>query len=379
MASSKAPAANNARNHKSNKTNTRNNVKLNNNDDNSGAGSLSVGSGPSVASNAHSSTNNSHNTTSTTTTQAQPPIVKLTPAPSSTGSARTSSPVVNVTIMKKYRDEPSTSRTPDMPYASVPTAGGLKFSYEQQVPAGLVINTNTALMQSALKESPPSSPGSEASARKRRKGVNSLTPQPSPHAFIIDHKEKDSKMILQNGAIPITTHHMLGNQLNPNSSVAKNMVETLNMEIEAHSIYTHEPQQNLVGPQYPGRKESVMISSPRLVQAGTDFYFFSQAKPSSSSSTSTTTSSGPASLTSMLSGASSSNGAPQSLEQLLERQWEQGSQFLMEQAQHFDSKQTFETPRIVTKPVPSFQLHRFSRVSTSLRSRTRDWKTTSIV
>jgi hypothetical protein len=41
----------------------------------------------------------------------------------------------------------------------------------------------------------------------------------------------------------------------------------------------------------------------------------------------------------MLSGAStSSNGAPQSLEQLLERQWEQGSQFLMEQAQHFDSK-----------------------------------------
>lgn len=31
---------------------------------------------------------------------------------------------------------------------------------------------------------------------------------------------------------------------------------------------------------------------------------------------------------------------PQSLEQLLERQWEQGSQFLMEQAQHFDSECT---------------------------------------
>jgi len=43
----------------------------------------------------------------------------------------------------------------------------------------------------------------------------------------------------------------------------------------------------------------------------------------------------------MLSG-SSSNGAPQSLEQLLERQWEQGSQFLMEQAQHFDSKSNIE-------------------------------------
>lgn len=34
-----------------------------------------------------------------------------------------------------------------------------------------------------------------------------------------------------------------------------------------------------------------------------------------------------------------SGGAiPQTLDQLLERQWEQGSQFLMEQAQHFDSK-----------------------------------------
>jgi hypothetical protein len=44
----------------------------------------------------------------------------------------------------------------------------------------------------------------------------------------------------------------------------------------------------------------------------------------------------------MLSGASSSNGAPQSLEQLLERQWEQGSQFLMEQAQHFDSKPSID-------------------------------------
>lgn len=52
----------------------------------------------------------------------------------------------------------------------------------------------------------------------------------------------------------------------------------------------------------------------------------------------------------MLSGASSSNGAPQSLEQLLERQWEQGSQFLMEQAQHFDSKlsKNFSIPRSKT-------------------------------
>jgi hypothetical protein len=219
-------AANNARSHKG-KTNTKS-TNLKSNDDNNGAGSLS-GSGSA----SHTSTSNSTHTTSTTTT-----AVKLSPAPASTGSARTSSPVVNVTIMKKYRDEPSTSRTPDMPtFGSMPTAGGLKFAFEQQQPS-LVINTHHT-----LKESPPSSPGSEASARKRRKP----TPQASPH-------EKEAKVV--NGAVP-STHHMLGNQLNPSSSMAKNMTETLNMEIEAHSIYSHEPAANLIGPQFPGKKDSV--------------------------------------------------------------------------------------------------------------------------
>lgn len=332
--------SNHARNHKSNKTNTKNNFNLNNNDNN-GAGSLSIGSGPSVASSSvHSSTNNSHSTSTTTTTQSQSAIVKLSPAPSSTGSARTSSPVVNATVMKKYRDEPSTSRTPDIPFGSVPSAGGLKFAFEQQqstsAPAGLVINTNTTAMHHVLKESPPTSPESHSTAKKRRKGGSSL--QVSPHGFHGDHKERDSRTILQNGSVPAATHHMLGNQLNPNSSVAKNMTETLNMEIEAHSIYSHEPTANLIGPQYPGRKDSVSLSSRLgLSEAFLTLTLLLQSKQSSSTS-STTTSSGPASLTSMLSGASSTNGAPQSLEQLLERQWEQGSQFLMEQAQHFDSE-----------------------------------------
>jgi hypothetical protein len=221
---------NHARSHKT-KANTKS-TNLKSNDDNNGAGSLS-GSGPSAV---HSSTNNSTHTTSTTTTAVSQSIVKLSPAPS-TGSARTSSPIVNVTGMKKYRDEPSTSRTPDMPgFGSVPTPGGLKFAFEQQQPS-LSINTHHT-----VKESPPSSPGSEASARKRRKA----TPQASPH-------EKETKVV--NGAV--TTHHMLGNQLNPNSSMAKNMTETLNMEIEAHSIYSSEPAANLVGPQYPGRKDAV--------------------------------------------------------------------------------------------------------------------------
>jgi hypothetical protein len=181
--------------------------------------------------------------------------------------------------MKKYRDEPSTSRTPDMSASSSSSTvvssavgGGLKFAFEPQITsqpqqqstsACLVVNTNSQayLQNHTMKDSPPSSPGSEASARKRRKG----TPQQSPHgggSFETkrERDDKDSK-ILQNGAIPPTnsfpTHHMLGNTLNPSSSFAKNMTDTLNMEIEAHSIYTNETQSNLIGPQYPGRKDSV--------------------------------------------------------------------------------------------------------------------------
>lgn len=40
------------------------------------------------------------------------------------------------------------------------------------------------------------------------------------------------------------------------------------------------------------------------------------------------------------SGSLGGGAIPQTLDQLLERQWEQGSQFLMEQAQHFDSECT---------------------------------------
>ena len=40
------------------------------------------------------------------------------------------------------------------------------------------------------------------------------------------------------------------------------------------------------------------------------------------------------------------NQHPQTLEELLERQWEQGSQFLMEQASHFDSK-FFDNDRLI--------------------------------
>ena len=56
-------------------------------------------------------------------------------------------------------------------------------------------------------------------------------------------------------------------------------------------------------------------------------------------------------------GTSNSKPAqPQTLEELLERQWEQGSQFLMEQASHFDSKskKSFEQPPILFHKSPPY-------------------------
>ena len=60
------------------------------------------------------------------------------------------------------------------------------------------------------------------------------------------------------------------------------------------------------------------------------FFIFNVLQRSSSSTT--------ASQGSGEGGSSSKAAQPQTLEELLERQWEQGSQFLMEQASHFDSK-----------------------------------------
>lgn len=108
---------------------------------------------------------------------------------------------------------------------------------------------------------------------------------------------------------------MMGNQLNPNSNMAQKMTDHLNSELEAHSIFNpNENNGNLVGPQLHHR-------------------VISQARSNSTGGSSTA--SGTSGFSSMLGG--SGGTIPQTLDQLLERQWEQGSQFLMEQAQHFDS------------------------------------------
>ncbi|XP_039280385.1 protein AF-10 isoform X2 [Nilaparvata lugens] len=130
----------------------------------------------------------------------------------------------------------------------------------------------------------------------------------------------------QNG---VNAPHMLGNQLNPSSTMAQKMSDTLNQELEAHSIFTNDtssqPTSNLVGPQLHSR----VIASVRSSNAATP-----NGSTGNSGGGGTTGGSGGGG--GGLNWGSGPGTVPQSLDQLLERQWEQGSQFLMEQAQHFD-------------------------------------------
>ncbi|XP_076624133.1 coiled coil domain containing protein Alhambra isoform X1 [Colletes latitarsis] len=214
-----------------------------------------------------------------------------------------------------------------------PTLSGGHFS---SVNSGLV---NT--MGPTVKESPPSSPGSESMSsngpgRRKRKSASAASTTPTPSASstptLTNPKEEKDVKLFQNG---VSAPHMLGNQLNPTSTMAQKMSDTLSQELEAHSIFTeaNNSTTNLVGPQLHSR---VIASQIRSNQTG--------APPTSFSSVfNTTSNTNPNSSTSTI-GAGSITGSlgggaiPQTLDQLLERQWEQGSQFLMEQAQHFDSE-----------------------------------------
>ncbi|XP_067006613.2 protein AF-10 isoform X9 [Anabrus simplex] len=119
----------------------------------------------------------------------------------------------------------------------------------------------------------------------------------------------------------VSAPHMLGNQLNPSSSMAQKMSHTLSAELEAHSIFTdaNSSSSALIGPPLHSR----VIASVRSVSnssAGAAGISTSAANNNNSAN------------------AAAPGSIPQSLDQLLERQWEQGSQFLMEQAQHFDNE-----------------------------------------
>lgn len=213
------------------------------------------------------------------------------------------------------------------PIASIiqgPTSAGIGHfsSVSGTVPVSTMIPT--------VKESPPSSPGSESmssgTGKRKRKGTAS-TPTPSasttPTALsTVTVKEENNVKLFQNG---VGAPHMLGNQLNPSSTMAQKMSDTLSQELEAHSIFTEASNSstNLVGPQLHSR----VIASIRSSQPGAPPTPFASVFSASGMSTSQPGTS---------SGTLGGGAIPQTLDQLLERQWEQGSQFLMEQAQHFD-------------------------------------------
>ncbi|XP_029157456.1 protein AF-10 isoform X2 [Nylanderia fulva] len=183
------------------------------------------------------------------------------------------------------------------------------------------------IMGPTVKESPPSSPGSESmssttSKRKRKAAVSTPIPSASSTPTTLTTiKEENNVKLFQNG---VSAPHMLGNQLNPTSTMAQKMSDTLTQELEAHSIFTEASNSNtnLIGPQLHSR----VIASIRSSQPGGPPTSFSSVFSSGSSMN-------PIAGTS---GALGGGAIPQTLDQLLERQWEQGSQFLMEQAQHFD-------------------------------------------
>ncbi|KAL0276837.1 UNVERIFIED_CONTAM: hypothetical protein PYX00_004318 [Menopon gallinae] len=166
-----------------------------------------------------------------------------------------------------------------------------------------------------IKESPPGSPLEDSRKGVKKKGPN------------VKIEEKDVKPFQNTMNAP----HMLGNQLNPNSSMAQKMHDSLNQEVEAHSIYTSDsnPSANLVGPQLHGK----VIASVRAANAERNA---SSASLSAANSLLSLGNSNSSSSNSTVNSTSQVPNQAQSLEQLLERQWEQGSQFLMEQAQHFD-------------------------------------------
>lgn len=93
-----------------------------------------------------------------------------------------------------------------------------------------------------IKNSPPSSPSSEIAEPHKRN-----------HSASNDGT-KDVK-VFQSKDMHVT--HMLGNQLNPSSSVAQKMSDQLFMEMEAHSVYTSSSMDSntqLMGPMFPGKQ-----------------------------------------------------------------------------------------------------------------------------
>lgn len=143
-----------------------------------------------------------------------------------------------------------------------------------QVKKGRRGRTPKSALQPVAPESPPSSPdsGGDNPAKRRKKSNKSVDPsgadvaqsmakidpinndnyptdldgeqqqqQPEGKQSSIGSKENQLLHSIRNG---MNVPHMLGNQLNPTSSMAQKMTDTLTAEVEAHSIFSHNLPSN---------------------------------------------------------------------------------------------------------------------------------------
>lgn len=137
-----------------------------------------------------------------------------------------------------------------------------------QVKKGRRGRTPKSALQPVAPESPPSSPdsGGDNPAKRRKKSSKSVDPsggdivqpmvkidsisnqsyptdldseqqQPALKQSSVGSKEIQLLHSIRNG---MNVPHMLGNQLNPTSSMAQKMTDTLTAEVEAHSIFSHD-------------------------------------------------------------------------------------------------------------------------------------------
>ncbi|XP_052746827.1 zinc finger protein zfp-1 isoform X5 [Bicyclus anynana] len=204
--------------------------------------------------------------------------------------------------------------------------GGLNVAYELQDTnkpsvSGIAGKSKDATLAANLQSMPPGMRNKKRAAMATASVVSMATPPPmqATHALasvrrppqptpppMYQETIKDSppgspgceralkpKMEYRAGG-SCTAPHMLGNELNLESGAAARLQEQLAAELAAHAAGTSAPD---------------ALVPPPLIN---------KAAPST------------------ITGSSRSSSSAQSLDQLLERQWEQGSQFLMEQAQHFD-------------------------------------------
>ncbi|XP_039280387.1 protein AF-17 isoform X4 [Nilaparvata lugens] len=249
--------------------------------------------------------------------------IKTEPSPQD-GSSQSASVVVKIggnnstTSGASNATNPASSATASRIVTSTltpATTSSIVVSVPLPVPfAGLQTTTATATATTSSGASPQPTTTVAISSSSPASSVTSADDPPSKRGRF------------QNG---VNAPHMLGNQLNPSSTMAQKMSDTLNQELEAHSIFTNDtssqPTSNLVGPQLHSR----VIASVRSSNAATP-----NGSTGNSGGGGTTGGSGGGG--GGLNWGSGPGTVPQSLDQLLERQWEQGSQFLMEQAQHFD-------------------------------------------